>query len=88
MSYSFLFDMLFQAAMHDGSGIFGVLIILLLMLFFFAAMIFLFVFWILMIVDCAKNRHLSDGERIAWILVLVFVGFIGAAIYYFAVKRK
>ncbi len=74
--------------MQDGSGIFAVLMIMLLMLVLFAAMISLFVFWIYMIIDCAKNRKLSDSERIAWILVLVFLGVIGGTIYYFAVKRK
>ncbi|MEM3154539.1 MAG: PLDc N-terminal domain-containing protein [Candidatus Woesearchaeota archaeon] len=54
----------------------------------FALVIFYFVFWILMIIDCAKRRGLTGGERIAWILVLVFLGVIGAAVYYFAVKRK
>jgi len=80
--------MLFQVAMQDSSGIFAVLMIMLLVLVLFAAMISLFVFWIWMIVDCAKNRSLSDSERIAWILVLVFLQFLGASIYYFAVKRK
>jgi len=80
--------MLFQTMMQDGSGIFAVLMIMLLILVLFAAMISLFVFWIWMIIDCAKRKGLSDSERIAWILVLVFVGFIGATIYYFAVKRK
>ena len=80
--------MLFQTMMQDGSGIFAVLMIMLLILVLFAAMISLFVFWIWMIVDCAENRSLSDSERIAWILVLVFLQFLGASIYYFAVKRK
>jgi len=46
------------------------------------------IFWILMIVDCATRKRLSDGERVAWILVLVFLHVIGAFIYYVAVKRK
>jgi len=44
-------------------------------------------FWVWMIVDCVKRKKLSDGERIAWMLVIVFLGFFGAVIYYFAVKR-
>ena len=57
------------------------------MILLFAVGIAATVFWILMIIDCAK-RKMSDGERVAWILVLVFLGIIGATIYYFAVKRK
>ena len=40
-----------------------------------------------MIIDCAK-RKMSDSERITWILILVFLGIIGAVVYYFVVKRK
>ncbi|MBI4146839.1 PLDc N-terminal domain-containing protein [Candidatus Woesearchaeota archaeon] len=60
---------------------------ILFMFLMFAAVIALTVFWILMIIDCAKRKQLADSERIAWILVLVFLGFIGASVYYFAVKR-
>lgn len=60
---------------------------LLFVFFVFAVFAFLTVFWILMIVDCAKRKFLTDGERVAWILVLVFLGFLGAVVYYFAVKR-
>ncbi len=65
-----------------------VVVILFFILFCLALAIFLMVFWILMIVDCAKRKGLTEGERVAWILVLVFLHFIGATIYYFAVKRK
>ena len=63
-------------------------LMLLLMFLVFGLVIFLTVFWVLMIIDCASRKGMSDGERIAWILVLVFLGFLGATIYYFAVKRK
>ena len=49
--------------------------------------IFLFVFWILMIVDAAKRDFKKDSERVVWILILIFLGGLGAIIYYFAVKR-
>ncbi len=57
-------------------------------LLFVGLIIALTIFWILMIVDCATRKKLSDGERVAWILVLVFLHFIGAMVYYLAVKRK
>ena len=50
--------------------------------------IFAFVFWILMIIDCAKRKFKEDAEKIVWILVIIFAGIIGALIYYFVVKSK
>ena len=78
--------MLFQMTMQN-IGI-PMSAIIFLMLLCFGIIIFLTVFWVLMIIDCATRKRFSDGERVAWILVLVFLHFIGATIYYFAVKRK
>jgi cytochrome c oxidase assembly factor CtaG len=74
--------------MQQGMSTSFVVMMIFLVLLLAAAVIFSFIFWILMIIDCAKRKHLSDGERIAWILVLAFLGVIGATVYYFAVKRK
>ena len=74
--------------MQQGMSTSFVVMMIFLVLLLAAAVIFSFIFWVLMIIDCAKRKHLSDGERIAWILVLVFLGIIGALIYYLAVKRK
>jgi tellurite resistance protein TehA-like permease len=68
----------------------GLLIIFVGIIFFIAALalaIFLFIFWILMIIDCAKREFKGDEEKIVWILVLIFINWLGALIYYFAVKR-
>jgi len=69
-----------------GTGMFIAISFVILVIL--AAVIFLSVFWILMILDCVKRKRMSDGERVAWILVLIFLHFMGALIYYFAVKRK
>ena len=76
-----------MAMMQNFGGLFvgGMLFIMLLLI---AIGIALTVFWVLMIIDCATRKKLSDSERVAWILVLVFLHFLGASIYYFAVKRK
>jgi hypothetical protein len=37
-----------------------------------------FVFWIWMLVDAVTNKGLGDGEKIAWVLVILFTHFIGA----------
>lgn len=44
-----------------------------------------FGFWIWMIVDCATNEK-DSGTKIAWILVLIFIGFIGAPLYFLVRK--
>ena len=71
--------------MIGALGFFG---IILLVLVFIAIFAFLFVFWILMIIDCVKRDFKGDNDKVAWILVLVFLGFLGAAIYYFVVKAN
>ena len=48
--------------------------------------IVLIVFWILMLVDCAKNRFRKDWEKFIWILVIVFINWIGALAYLIAIK--
>ena len=46
----------------------------------------IFAFWIWMIIDCAKRNFKKDMDKVVWILVIVFLSVLGAAIYYFAVK--
>ena len=47
-----------------------------------------FVFWIWMIVDCAKRNFKSSTEKIVWIIVVVLAGWIGSLVYYFVVKNS
>jgi uncharacterized BrkB/YihY/UPF0761 family membrane protein len=53
-----------------------------------ALAIFLTVFWVLMLVDCAKRNFKNENEKVVWIVVLALTSWIGAIIYYFVVKRK
>jgi hypothetical protein len=51
-------------------------------LFLLAIGVFALAFWIWMIVDCA--RHESEGStKIAWMLVILLAGVIGAPLYFF-----
>jgi len=68
------------AAMAIGFMFFMLIIVILLVLGL--------IFWIAMIIDCAKRNFKKDAEKIVWILVLIFLGVLGAIIYYFVVKRK
>ena len=58
----------------------------LLFLVIIAAVILLFVFWILMLIDCAKRNFKKDNEKVIWIIVIALLGALGAVIYYFVVK--
>ena len=48
--------------------------------------ILLFAFWIWMIVDCAKRKFKNDGEKIIWMILTIFTSWIGAIVYYIAVR--
>ncbi len=57
-------------------------------LFILTMVVLSFVFWIWMIIDCAKNNRIAGGEKVAWLLVIIFLHFLGALIYFFAGRRK
>ncbi len=67
-----------------GFGIFHAAVLLL----FLPLMILGFVFWIWMLVDCLTNTRLQGTEKIVWVLVLIFLHWLGAAIYYFVGRTK
>lgn len=47
-----------------------------------------FVFWVWMLINALTNKGLSDGEKIAWVLVIIFVPVIGPIIYFFIGRPK
>jgi hypothetical protein len=49
-----------------------------------------FAFWIWMLISAIQNKGLTDGEKIAWVLVVALLHFLGALIYFFVghPKRK
>lgn len=63
----------------------GILLVILVIVLIITA-IWAFIFWILMIIDAAK-RDLPENEKVVWLLVIILLHALGAAIYYFAVKR-
>ncbi len=63
-----------------------ILLLIILVLLIIGIVGLMIAFWIWMLVDAIK-RELTDGEKIAWVLVIVFLSWLGAIIYYFAVKR-
>ncbi len=44
-------------------------------------------FWIWMLIDCAQAPEKpGTNDRLVWILIIVLTGFIGALIYFFAIR--
>jgi len=66
----------------------GEIFVLAAMLFFVPLALLAMVFWIWMLVHAITNRGLTDTEKIIWVLVIVFVHFIGALIYFFVGRPK
>jgi putative Ca2+/H+ antiporter (TMEM165/GDT1 family) len=54
------------------------------LILFMVSLVFLvFGFWIWMLVDAIKNQGLTEGEKIGWVLAIVFLHFIGSILYFF-----
>ena len=66
----------------------GGIISLFLILFLATVGLLLFVFWIWMLIDTIQNKGLTDGEKIGWVLAVVFLHFIGATLYFFIGRPK
>ena len=43
-----------------------------------------FIFWLMMLIDAIKNQ---DENKVMWIILIIFLNFLGALIYYFVGKR-
>jgi hypothetical protein len=71
-------------------GGFEIILILLAALFVLPLVLALFAFWIWMLISAVQNKGLTEGEKIAWVLVIVFVHWLGALLYFFVghPKRK
>ncbi len=40
-----------------------------------------FALWLWMLVDCVRNRGLSDNERLIWVIVICLTHVLGALVY-------
>ncbi|MSU60891.1 MAG: PLDc_N domain-containing protein [Pedosphaera sp.] len=61
---------------------------ILMVLFLLPLCLAFFAFWVWMLIDCIRSKALSDGEKIAWTLVIVFTHAIGALIYLVAGRKR
>ena len=55
---------------------------------FFGLAILATVFWIWMLIDAIQNPGLDGTQRVVWVLVILFLHFLGALIYYIAGRRR
>ncbi len=44
------------------------------------------IFWIWMIIDCITNAAITGTQKIVWLLVVIFLHFIGALLYFFLAR--
>jgi hypothetical protein len=70
-----------------AAAVFGMVLLFLLplalILFIVSLVVLVFFFWIWMLVDAIKNQGLTEGEKIGWVLAIVFLHFIGSTLYFF-----
>ena len=46
------------------------------------------VFWILEIVDVSRREFRDPNNKVIWLLVIIFLHFLGALLYYFIGKSQ
>ena len=74
----------------DPVAVGGILVLLMILAVVIPLAVASFVFWIWMLISAIQNKGLTEGEKIAWVPVMVFVHFLGAILYFFVghPKRK
>lgn len=74
----------------DPGAIGGLVVLLAILCVVIPVAIALFVFWIWMLISAVQSQGLTEGEKIAWVLVIVLVHWLGALLYFFIghPKRK
>ena len=72
----------------DPGAVGGVVVLLMVLAVVIPLAIATFVFWIWMLISAIQNRGITEGEKIAWVLVMVFVHFLGAILYFFVGHPK
>jgi preprotein translocase subunit YajC len=61
---------------------------ILLVLFLLPLCLAMFVFWVWMLIDAIQHNGLSDGEKIGWVLAIIFLHFLAALLYFFIGRPK
>lgn len=53
------------------------------LLFVLPILLAIMIFWVWMLVSAIQNKGLTDGEKVGWVLAIVFIHFLGALLYFF-----
>ena len=72
----------------DPGAVGGVVVLLMILAVVIPLAVASFVFWIWMLISAIQNKGITEGEKIAWVLVMVFVHFLGAILYFFVGHPK
>lgn len=73
----------------DPGGVAGMFFVLVLLAIVVVPLLLAtFIFWIWMLISAVQNKGLTEGEKIAWVLILVFVHILGAILYFFVGHPK
>ena len=51
-------------------------------LFAFLLVAAAFAFWIWMLISAIQNKGINSNEKVIWVLVIIFLHFLGALIYF------
>jgi hypothetical protein len=66
----------------------GEIVLILMLLFLVPLGLAAFAFWIWMLIDAIRNPALTEGQKVAWVLVILFLHFLGALIYFLAGRSR
>jgi len=64
------------------------MIFLLLLFFLVPVVLAIMAFWVWMLVSALTNPGLGDGEKVGWVLAVIFLHFLGAILYFFIGRPK
>ena len=47
-----------------------------------------FAFWLWMLIHAITNKGLNDTEKVLWVILVIFLPFLGSIIYFFLGRPK
>lgn len=72
------------AETYIGGGV----VLLTVLLFLIPLALATFVFWVCMLISAIQNKGLSEGEKVAWVVVIALLHLLGAILYFFIGRPK
>lgn len=50
--------------------------------------LFWFILWLLALVDVLRNNFKGQNEKLIWVLVVIFIPFLGPILYFFVGRKN